>query len=449
MTPAHCFDCLDVTADITVTSEYHLCLLDSDRKRVLLRARRDGGALLALPTMSAHPRRRAVPTILEHLQARGVHAWIESIWLGDLDSAAGICHYFVQAEVLRIKSAATSYWRWHSLEDVQTAPEFRIPMASSWTIDRARTLIEWALQVLRMKSSDLTSPPRQIAASPSRLVLCVNTKHGACFIKASTDGRFTEALATQLLQAFLPRRFPRTLAFDARGGTWLMDHAGGRPLNRRLTRVDLSAAIEAVGEVRDALRSSADALQSLGAPHYSPAYLTSTCGELLRHCEQEPAVARGYERVDQIAERLRRSDLPVTWMHGDLAAENVFVDNRAIRFIDLERTAVCGAILDVNALLQLAPASDRVELASLALRRWVSVANRAAIRHAVDLADAVGPLVQAASRWDKLVSRARDGEIVGRPGPFQRLFASQLVRQLDQLAALENHQNTGQPSTVP
>jgi Ser/Thr protein kinase RdoA (MazF antagonist) len=181
----------------------------------------------------------------------------------------------------------------------------------------------------------------QYRASPWRTVIRFDTTGEPVFFKSTTERPFRDACVGRVLFEYMPRHFSRTLAFDEERGWCLSSAAPGRSLADHLTVDRVRSAMEAIASNQIAMTGRVHLLERAGAPYPSVMDLVeNTIGQLA--CCTDLIAPVEWDQIATEARQaywtLRKLELPVAWIHGDLAGDNIFMSGENAFFIDLNES---------------------------------------------------------------------------------------------------------------
>jgi len=324
-----------------MTQTLHLLIVDRNRRAALAAT---CGSKWLLPVVTCDERARAAPLIVRWCADRCVRADVAGQWLGRVASNA--MDWLVTVAGRRSSATTGSTLEWRSLDALASTPA--VLEYQHWAIDKALTRgalpsavgpfgnLAWPDEARAWIGSVMGSTVESLTpyrTGAHEVVVGADCACGRVYCKGLTRERAAEARLTQALAAIDPESFARTIAFEDRGDGsvwWLTAGCNGRPggdvhrLAQALARIQ--QRVLARGAPRELGRLDLDA----AARWATDLVGESPCGDTARR---------------QCA-RVRRADVPSTWVPMDLDPTNVLVDeDERVRFIDVDDSFLAHAPL--------------------------------------------------------------------------------------------------------
>jgi hypothetical protein len=293
--------------------------------------------------------------VVDHASLLPRHNWTS---LSDLDRASAVVSY--QGDAMD--------WYRAGMDGSRSAGPFEAPEG----LDIVR---RWVGEHLGERDTLLNRcTPYRLTAHEA--VLAFDAVPTRVYFKAHGTRPFRDALVSQLLDRLVPGAAPRTLAWDARRGWWLLDHVEGLTMEPRWDVATAIRVIDAVAEIQEALRPHTADLLATGVEAITDQLLEAQLHEILRLAEGEAEFPVREVIEDFTCARAVLADDDRTWNHNDLAPQNIGVSERGVAFIDHETAALGPAFISVPKLAR------TCRLATRAPEDWPTVCARRLSRSA-------------------------------------------------------------------
>jgi hypothetical protein len=406
----------------------HLLIVDRDRCEGLATVL---GLRWLLPVVQCPERTRGGPLADSWLAERGLGGHVIGQWLGrptptndamdwlvvvdaraprELATVPGL--RWVSLEQLKSSASVVDYQRWALEKAIPSdVPSIAGPFGAMTWLDEAQ---EWVKTVV----GPTTGSPICYKATPYEVVLGIAGARGPVYFKGLTGDRSAEATITSTLSAELPDSFARTLALERRADSstwWLTEHCRGTTLAADLTCERAMLVAAALGRVQ---QHFSDWTADLQVPDADMAKVAAWASAfLVEHVSPETL-----DQCDAVLARVRRTlsavDLSRGWIPLDLDAGNVLIDNKLVRFIDLDDSYVGAVPLPLSTFLRRAVRTQAREN----WPSWIDAVHRAYeeswtphldLRERWSDIDLASTLVDCHLGWQRLVQNIERGEVHG------------------------------------
>ena len=193
----------------------------------------------------------------------------------------------------------------------------------------------WIDEALEQCGRARSGPIRLLGCDRFYRVAEVPTHAGPVFFKGGDPSVLAEARMTALVADVAPGHAARTLAIDPRGW-WLMDGLAGQSLAAGCQKQDVLVALTTLATIQRRLAFDPSAELTLGPP----VRLDNLCAAVDLTLEEFAPTASVATAVRHNCDLLKAAldscqQIPLTWVHGDLAPANVLSFQGRIAFIDL------------------------------------------------------------------------------------------------------------------
>jgi hypothetical protein len=256
-------------------------------------------------------------------------------------------------------------------------------------------------------------------ATPYDLVLQLHTPNGLLYFKGLAADRAAEATLTMTVAAVAPESFARTraLATQPDGTTWwVMDACPGTSASVDLTRDRATSIASSFARLQQRINDARASGTRLDLPVLDLSEMIAWAGESI--ADVTP--------LEDACARVARCGYPTAWIWVDFDPANVIVGRDAIRFIDLDDSALgpapIAATTFVERLRRSGLTRDDVAAVYEAYERaWPSLPPLD--RRAFEI---VSRLVECQLAWRRVVVKTVRGEVFG----IVELAREQLARRL-------------------
>jgi hypothetical protein len=331
----------------------HLAILDEQGDRVLGQQIADAWVL---PYSYSEPRRRLSTVIQTALRDLGLNGRQVGVIGGRVDYDKAVLDYFAVVQLSGHRAPPRSY-QWFpvthlpfdrafiSYQGEQLAQYLKLcssvppshPLAPMWR----EQVTEWIRNAVDRQDRRLNDWSSTLRAGIGRQVVQFGTTAGPVYLRAGAFVR-DEAIATIALHEVLPELVPLTLAFDEERGWWLTEHVRGRRLSRESARSTLPRLVDLLLEVPRRLdRERVSLLQKRGIPELNWWTAPMRARELMDAALCNGAIGRddrefALHALETLAGRVQQMAIPSTWIHVDVAPDNLVVHGDRLTFVDLD-----------------------------------------------------------------------------------------------------------------
>jgi len=395
----------------------HLLIVDRRRAALIQTV----GRRWMLPIVACTERARAPIVASRWLIDRGLTGIVAGQWLGRMTTNGHSIDWLMAIAIdalrdsppcraasidgIEAAKAVLDYQAW-AVAQVATRGELHVsgPFGSLDWIDEACSWIE-GTGLERLRS------PTCFRASANHVVLGLRSGSAEVYFKGVASDRAPDLHATAAAAQACPRSFPRTLALEEISGStrWLLESCPGVPLARCRDNDDAVRVASDIGRVQrsvdldscpsflnlsDILEGADGLLDRTGLPALSS------------------AARSAFDEVMSLSKG---------WTPLDLDPSNVFVDERQIRYIDLEPRITAMPMALSTFARRLVATGGLLQ----ALRRAYESASGERIPwQSVDL---VSEITEVVTGWRKVLLNVECGEVSGPLDGVERAAAKRLA----------------------
>src|SRR5262249_5155306 len=232
------------------------------------------------------------------------------------------------------------------------------------------------------------------------------TRSGGLYFKGLASDRAAEAALTMTVATIAPESFAQTRALATQtDGTawWLMDACPGTSATVDLTRERAWSIVRSLARLQQRIN---DARASSSRPDLPVLDLSETIAWAGESVADVSA-------LEEACTRVARSGHPAAWIWADFDPANVILDADAVRFVDLDDSALGAAPLAVSTFVERLARrgvgrDDRASIYDAYERTWRSLPPLD--RRAFEI---VSRLIECYLAWRRVVVKTVRGEIFG------------------------------------
>lgn len=413
----------------------HLLIVDEARGNALVTRH---GRRWLLPIVCLPERVRAGPGVLQWSAAHGLSARFVGQWLGratadgktidwlavvalsaehTVASTGGL--EWINLSSMVASSSLFDYQQWAVEKALSSGGRPSVP-GPFGTIEWMRTVDAWLSETLRVRGMGACDHIVPCRATPYEIVLELHTPSGLLYFKGLTADRAAEAAWTLTVAAVAPESFARTRAQTRQSdGTvwWLMDACPGTSASVDLTRDRAASIARLFAQLQQRINDVWTSGTRLDLPVLDLSEMIAWAGESI--ADVTP--------LEDACARVARGGYPAAWIWADFDPANVIVDGDAIRFIDLDDSALGPAPIAISTFaerLRRGGGLTRDDIATVYEayeRTWPSLPPLD--RRAFEI---VARLIECHLAWRRVVLKTVRGEVFG----IVELAREQLARRL-------------------
>jgi hypothetical protein len=433
---------------------------------LLIVDREDGEALATwhasrwlLPVLYIPERARAGPLALQWLLQRGIAGNVIGQWLGRATRGADAIDWLVVIDAgAHERLPATADLRWMPLQSLTTSAA--LLDYQDWAL--ARTMSSGALpcvpgpfgsmtwlEEVKIRVAEVIGAPIGATVvpyrtTPNEVVVRLSTSRGNLFFKGLSSDRAGEARITRALSELVPDSFARTVMLEKRPGDaiwWLTERCPGIAL---ANHADANGQMcERAGQVAAECARVQGRLMghiAAGAASDIPVLDLSAPVEWGRALiERNSCPGRGNRYcgvLEQACRAVSVADVPRSWIPLDLDPSNVVLDDRAVRFIDLDDSFVGPAPLALATFRRRVERQHGGQHAAQMSKDAVCLAYEQAWSPSLDMGqrwsefEVMSTLLEGYLGWTRLAKNLERGEVSRVLDLAEARAAGRLVRAL-------------------